>query len=285
MRVLCAGHVNWDVTLQVDALPAPDGEAAIDSQTHAGGGSASNTAVAMTGLGVETLLLGSVGGDDYGDLARKELVAAGVDCTHLQRIHGETTVKYLVVDGDGEVMVLANDGVNEAFRAADVPDSVLASIDHLHLTSQRLQTAEMLAKRARDAGATVSFAPGRRLDEREYHGVTGHTDYLFLNEAEAATATETGLIEAVDGVAVVTHGDGGGELRGDESLSHPGYDIDPVDTTGAGDAFAAGFLAAVLDGRSQEDALSVANAAGALAATSTGARVTLSWVDIDGLRS
>jgi ribokinase len=277
--------VNWDVTLRVGSLPAPDGEAAIDSQTYAGGGSASNTAVAMTALGGEALLLGSVGGDDYGEFAHQELTAAGVDCTHLQRIHGETTVKYLIVDGEGEVMVLANEGVNEAFRAADVSDSALTTIDHLHLTSQRLQTAEMLARRARDAGATVSFTPGRRLDERDYHAVAGHTDYLFLNEREAATATGNGLLGAVDGVTVVTHGDGGGEVRGDELLTHPGYDIDPVDTTGAGDAFAAGFLAAVLDGCSHEYALSVANAAGALAATSTGARVHLSWDDIDAVRS
>ena len=284
MRILCAGHVNWDVTLRVDSLPEPDGEAAIGEQTHAGGGSASNTAVALTGLGVETLLLGSVGGDDYGEFARQELTATGVDCTHLQQVHGETTVKYLVVDGDGEVMVLANDGVNEAFRAADVPEDVLQRIDHLHLTSQRLETAAMLARRAQDGGATVSFAPGRRLDERDYQPVAADTDYLFVNEREAATATETGLLDATGGIAVITHGAAGGEVRGAETVTHPGYDIDPVDTTGAGDAFAAGFLAATLDGRSHEEALAVANAAGALAAQSVGARSNLSWGDIDAVR-
>jgi ribokinase len=285
MQVLCAGHVNWDVTLRVDSLPAADGEAAIDQQTHAGGGSASNTAVAMTGLGTNALVLGSVGGDDYGEFAREELTAAGVDCTHLQEAPGETTVKYLVVDGDGEVMVLANEGVNEAFRAADVPESVLAAIDHLHLTSQRLETAEMLAERTQSAGGTVSFAPGRRLDEREYHAVGAHTDYLFLNEREAKAAAANGLLDATDGVAVVTHGGDGGEVRGEEVVTHPGYDIDPVDTTGAGDAFAAGFLAAVFEGRSHHDALAIANAAGALAAQSVGARTRLSWGELESIRA
>ncbi len=284
MRILCAGHVNWDVTLRVASLPAPDGETAIHDQTHAGGGSASNTAVVLTGLGVESLVLGSIGGDDYGDLARQELTEVGVDCTHLQQVHGETTVKYLVVDSTGEVMMLANEGVNEAFRGADVSAETLRRVDHVHLTSQRLESAEMLAQRAHRHDATVSFAPGRRLDERDYRTVTAATDYLFLNEREAATAEATGLLDATDGVAVVTLGDDGGELRREEPLTHPGYDIDPVDTTGAGDAFAAGFLAAVLDGETERDALAVANAAGALAAQSVGARTHLSWSDIDALR-
>ncbi|MFC7134935.1 MULTISPECIES: carbohydrate kinase family protein [Salinibaculum] len=283
-RVLCAGHVNWDVTLRVDSLPAPDGEAAITGQTHAGGGSASNTAVTMESLGVDSALLGSVGEDDYGRLAREELTAAGVDCSHLQRTIGETTVKYLVVDDRGEVMVLANDGVNESFRAADAPDSLLDSVDHVHLTSQRLETAEMLAERARDAGATVSFAPGRRLDERDYRSVAATADYLFLNEREAETAAEEGLLAAGDGVTVITRGEDGGEVRASSRRTHSGYDVEPVDTTGAGDAFAAGFLAAVLNGEDDDDALAVANAAGALAAKSIGARTHVSWADIEDLR-
>jgi ribokinase len=283
MRVLCAGHVNWDVTLQVDSLPEPDGEAAIDEQSHAGGGSASNTAVTMVGLGAEALLLGSVGRDEYGDYARQELTAAGVDCTHLQQANGETTVKYLIVDGHGEVMVLANDGVNESFRAADVPDSVLQAVDHLHLTSQRLESAELLAERARRHHRSVSFAPGRRLDERDYQRVAAHTDYLFLNEREAATAED--VVAAVDGVTVITHGGDGGEVRGENRITHPGFEIEPIDTTGAGDAFAAAFLVAVLDGKSHADALAIANAAGAVAAQSLSARTQISWAEIDALRS
>ena len=174
MRVLCAGHVNWDVTLQVDSLPEPDGEAAIDEQSHAGGGSASNTAVTMVGLGVEVLLLGSVGRDEYGDYARQELTAAGVDCTHLQQANGETTVKYLIVDGHGEVMVLANDGVNESFRAADVPDSVFQAVDHLHLTSQRLESAELLAERARRHEPLVR--------EQDYPGMGAHRASVAIHD-------------------------------------------------------------------------------------------------------
>ncbi len=65
-RVICAGHVNWDVTLRVDALPEPDGEARITDRSRSGGGSASNAAVALAGLDADPPVLGSVGRDDHG---------------------------------------------------------------------------------------------------------------------------------------------------------------------------------------------------------------------------
>lgn len=286
-RVICAGHVNWDVTLHVDTLPGPDGEGVIGDQTQAAGGSAANTAAALAGLDVETALLGSVGDDENGHLARRELDAAGVDCQPVVEIEdGATTVKYLVVDSDGQVMVLANDGVNESYEASDLGDGLLASADHLHLTGQCPETAGRLAGRATEAGVTVSVDPGRRIDDRDYRDVVSAASYLFLNDREATRARENGLLDATDGMTVVTRGASGGEiLTGDEQITHAGYEVDPVDTAGAGDAFAAGFLAARFDGADLEETLAVANACGALAARETGARTALSWRAIDALRS
>ena len=70
-RVVCAGHVNWDVTLRVDRLPAPDGEAVICGQAESGGGSAANTAAVLVGLDCDPLLLGSVGEDRYAERTRR----------------------------------------------------------------------------------------------------------------------------------------------------------------------------------------------------------------------
>ena len=280
-RVLCAGHVNWDVTLQVDRLPGPDGEACIVDQRQSGGGSASNVAVLLAGLDVETTLLGSVGADEYGWLAARELDRAGVE-TVLVETERATAVKYLVVDEDGEVMVLGNDGANEAFAADDLETGTLAETDRLHLTGQRPSTAAELARRASDAGCPVSFDPGRRLDERDYEPVLAHTDLLLLNDREADLAVEAGLLSAVDRV-VVKHGAGGAEVHTDDgTVTHPGFAVDPVDTTGAGDAFAAGFLTAQLSG-SDDYALAVGNACGALAARTAGARLHASWRDVEAL--
>ena len=286
-RVVCAGHVNWDVTLHVDALPDPDGEGVIDEQSQAAGGSAANTAAALAGLGIETALLGSVGDDDNGHLARRELETAGVDCTPVVEVgDGATTVKYLVVDAQGEVMVLANDGVNERFSAEDLDDSLLAGADHLHLTGQSPATAEALAREASNENVPVSVDPGRRIDDRDFHGVVADAQFLFLNDREARQAQKNDLLATTAATQVISRGASGGEIRrGTETVSHPGFDVDVVDTAGAGDAFAAGFLAAHLDGRDLEETLTVANATGALAARQAGARSSPSWEGVDALRT
>jgi ribokinase len=283
-RVVCAGHVNWDVTLRVEALPEPDGEAAIVEQSGSTGGSAANVARVLAGLDVDPIIVGSVGADGHGTLVRRDLVSAGVDCSHLRWVEElETTVKYLIVEADGEVMTLGNDGANEAVEPADVDDDVVRSAEHLHLTSQRPETARHLAEVAAGAGVPVSFDPGPRLDERDYAHTVGLASLLFLNEREAAQARETGLVDGA-GTVVETRGAGGATLiRDGERVSGPGFAVEPVDTTGAGDAFAAGFLAARLDGRDDADALAVGNACGALTARTTGSKLAIEWRDVKAL--
>jgi len=263
----------------VDSLPEPDGEAQLVSQRRSGGGSAANVACALAGFDVDTGIVGSVGDDENGLLARRELEAADVDLRGLRVVaDAETSVKYLVVDADGEVMVLGNDGANEAVEPGDVDAEHVESAAHLHLTSQRPDTAAHLAALASEAGATVSFDPGRRLDERNYSDAIALADVLFVNDREAlavldeqASYAESALS---DRVVVVKHGaDGATVHTPDCSYDHPGFDVETVDTTGSGDAFAAGFLAVLLDHpEDHERALEFANACGALAAQSEGAR-------------
>lgn len=273
-RVVCAGHVNWDVTLRVDHLPEPDAEARIRGQSRSAGGSAANVAVGLCGLDVEATLIGSVGDDEYGSLTRRALERRDVDLELTVVDGGRTGVKFLLVDPEGTVAVLGMDGDNEAVRPADVSPALLDGADYLHLTSQRPDTAARLAELAAARGIPVSFDPGRRVTERDYGGVLERADVLFLNEREAA-AFET-IPE--DGLVVTTYGTRGALLETPEGLyRHRGFGPVAVDSAGAGDAFAGGFLAARLRGAPPERALAVGNACGALAARERGAQVDLSW--------
>ncbi len=293
-KVISAGHINWDVTMHVGRLPEPDGETRIERLEQSGGGSAANVAVGLVDLGGQSVVYGSVGGDESGALALRALANAGVDPGHvLIDADAPTSVKYVIVDADGELMMLANDGANEAFSAADLDHDTLDAADHLHLTSQRPETATALAAAAGEAGATRSFDPGRRVGDRAYDAALHATDVLFVNAPEAEAVAETTDIdpwEPDDRVVVIKLGGDGATVRtphGD--VSHPGFDIDPVDTTGAGDAFASGFLATALrdpaiagdgfshDPRDYQVPLLVGNACGALAAQAVTARVDLSW--------
>ncbi|WP_144903625.1 carbohydrate kinase family protein [Halobellus captivus] len=276
-RVVCAGHLNWDVTLRVDALPDPDGEVRVTERRCGGGGSAANVATGLTDLDVDASLLGSVGDDEHGRTARRELVDDGVDADDVVTVSGtETTTKYIVVEPSGEVMVLGCPGANEAFEADDLPASTLAAADHLHMTSQRPETATRLAERARECDVPVSFDPGRRIGERAYGTALESVDYLFLNDREAGLALDA--FDLREQTLVLKHGPDGAEVRaGEARTAHPGYPIDVVDTTGAGDAFAAGFIAARVEGADDHRALEVANACGALASKAPGARTSLTW--------
>ena len=288
-QLLAAGHINWDVTLRVSALPEPDGEARITEQHRAGGGSAANVASALAGLDLEAGLIGSVGTDEQGRMAVRELEASGVDVSRVITVEGETTVKYLVVDDAGEVMVLANDGVNEAVGPEDVAAEMVAGASHLHLTGQRPATAARLIELAQDAGLTVSFDPGRRVDERDFSPLLDEVEVLLVNELEARAvfgADEGSAIAAAAGpertIVVKRGADGASLYAGGEPVHHPGFAVEAVDTTGAGDAFAAGYLAATVGGLAlgdgagdspdPEQVLAMANASGALTVQQAGAR-------------
>ena len=293
-KVVSAGHINWDVTMHVEGLPAADGETRIERLEQSGGGSAANVAVGLVDMGGQAVVYGSVGGDESGALALRGLANEGVDPGQvLIDADAPTSVKYVIVDETGELMMLANDGANEAFTAAELDRDTLDAADHLHLTSQRPEAAAALATAAGEAGATRSFDPGRRVGDREYDAAVHAADVLFVNEREAAAladATEIDPWEPDDRIVVIKLGSDGATVRtphGD--VSHPGFEIDPVDTTGAGDAFAAGFLSAALrepeitgdgfaeDPRAYQAPLLVGNACGALAAQAVTARVDLSW--------
>ncbi|QSG04615.1 carbohydrate kinase family protein [Halapricum desulfuricans] len=277
--VLCAGHANWDVSLRVDRLPQPDDEARITGRRQSGGGSAANAAAVLAQLQVDTALLGSVGRDERGQVIRRELTDLDVETGLLEAVTAETTTKYLIVDRAGEVLVLGNEGANERFGVGSAVAETLESVERLHLTSQRPDTALELARRAAERDVSVSFDPGRRVADREYEPVLERTDLLFVTEREFESIGR----ESRPGQAVVVkRGERGAQLRDGGVETHSGFDVDVVDTAGAGDAFAGGFLAARRH-RSAADALAVANACGALAVQSLGARTRLSWDDIDAL--
>ncbi len=270
--ILTAGHVNWDVTLRVDRLPEPDGESTIRSQRRSGGGSAANVAVALSRLAIDSALVGSVGDDENGLLARRELEADGVTLDGLRVVaDAETAVKYLLVDDAGEVAVLGTGGVNEAVGPTDVDPDRIRSAERVHLTGQRPATAARIARVADDAGVPVSVDPGRRLRERDYTATIALADTIFVTDREAEALLDPAAVAG--SLVVVKYGADGAELHDATGRrTHPGFDVDPVDTTGAGDAFAAGFLARRHEGAGLTDALAYANACGALTANGEGAR-------------
>jgi sugar/nucleoside kinase (ribokinase family) len=284
--VVCLGILVADVIARpVDALPETGTLALVDSIALRGGGCALNTSSALAKLGLRAAALGKVGADPFGDFVLSLLAERGVaDGGILRDPAVPTSATVALVDSAGERTFLHLKGANAAVRAEELGEAPYAG-RALHVAGALVldaldgePTAALLAE-ARRRGLhtsldTVFDGSGRW--ERVLPALP-HCDLVTpgLEEARAITgehdperAAER-LHELGAAVAAVTGGADGCWVSG---LGHvPGIPVEAVDGTGAGDAFAAGFLHGRLAGEPLEWCARFANAAGALAATAVGA--------------
>ena len=259
MSLVVLGDVLLDVIARVS------GELARGSDTPArvsvsGGGSAANVAAWAAALGTSASLVCRIGDDAHGRAAVEELVSGGV------QVHAEvdgarpTGTCVVLVEPGGERTMLPDPGANDA----PLPEIPLGS--HLHVVGYALlrdgPRASALAaiERARAAGMTVSVDPSSWALIRP--GAIPDVDLLLPNEREAdVLGKREGMIVKL-GAAGARWG----------SVRAPAVPVEVVDTTGAGDAFAAGFLSARLSGSDPHSSLASGCAAVARAVARVGAR-------------
>jgi ribokinase len=256
------GDVATDVVAVLSGNPAPgsDRPTAISSR---GGGAGANVAVHLAQLGVPVVLAGCIGDDAAGAGLVAELTAAGVRLA-LRTVPGTATGTIVsLVEPDGQRSMLADRGASLALRPEDVPPPPAGG--HLHLSGYVLldpapRVAGLAALAAAVArGCTVSVDPASTGPLAAY-GVdrwlddTAAATVLLPNTDEARLLT--GCTDPADAaraladrhpiVAVTLGAEGALWATHDELVHRPAHDTVVVDTTGAGDAFAAGLLAAWL---------------------------------------
>jgi ribokinase len=255
MKLVVLGDLMVDVVTRISAplARASDTPAEISVQ---GGGSAANVAAWAAVLGADVSLVCRVGDDDRGRAAVAAL--RGVDVRATVDPHRPTGTCVVLVERGGERTMLPDPGAN------DGPLGEMPPGDHLHVVGYALlrdgPRASALAaiERARAAGMSVSVDPSSWALLRP--GALPEVDLLLPNEREA---------ELVTGEMVIKLGARGARW-GDVQV--PAVEVDVVDTTGAGDAFAAGFLTAWLDGAGRREALEAGCRVAARAVAQVGAR-------------
>lgn len=281
--VMVVGDLMVDVVTTHQALFEPGIEAAARIQLT-GGGSAATTACWLASFGDAPRLLAAVGDDDLGRRATSELAAAGVTMVG-PALEGESTGTCVVLLGpDGERTMLADRAANDRLPVS----AVVASLDPLpgwvHLGGHAL-----LGEGSRNAGkAAISAALAAgcvvSVDAASATALRSVGAEAFLDWIEGASIVlaNDDEIEALGGVqsvlsrvssVVVKHGSAGATWTdGVETTLADGLPVDLIDTTGAGDAFAAGWIAAVRAGDGVQAALTAAVAGGATAVSLEGAR-------------
>ena len=270
------------------------------------GGDALNEALALARLGARPLLVSVVGEDIPGDFIMKTLSDAGVDAGGVRRVPGlDTGINAVLVDADGERRFLTSRSgslrklsLDHILPALDSPAfagvkiACLASLFVSPLLT--LGDTAGLFDRLKARGVTLcadTTRPKHGETLREAGAALSRLDYFFPNRDEAAAITgeeepeamADALLEAGVGHAVIKLG-GAGCLLADRKERHhipavPG--VTPVDTTGAGDTFAAGFIAALIEGRSFADCGRFANAAASLCVEHVGTAGRWTRADVE----
>jgi ribokinase len=289
-RVLVVGDVITDVVAVLGG-PLAAGSDTPAAVRVAGGGQAANTAVWLAATGTPVTLAGVVGDDPAGDARLAELATAGVTSA-VRRAAGAATGTIIVLSTGEERSMITDRGANLLLRPADVDAACGADVAHLHLSGYALLDAASrpAAAHALRIGVPASVDAASAAPLREI-GATTFLQWvrgcaLLLANADEATvlagpgqpADQARTIAAATGGAVVVKRGAAGAVWASvdgtvvELPPALAVAVDPVDPTGAGDAFAAGLIAALLRGRSSLEALAAAHALGARAVTTIGAR-------------
>jgi len=276
--------------LLVDVVARPEGPLRLGSDTAArvrlaGGGSAANTAAWIVAAGGSAVLLAAVGDDPLGVVARADLAAAGVDLVGPVLDGVATGTCVVIVGPDGERTMLPDRGANDALPIEAVGPAVadpnvawvhVSGYALLHEGSRAAGVAALAAARERGIPTSVDAAssgPLRDLGAEVVWDLIAGTDVLFANTDEVAAL---GGLEAAEGrivEAVVKRGAAGATWTdGWARVPVPAIAAVVVDTTGAGDALAAGYLAATVAGADVDVALAAGVALAARAVSRLGAR-------------
>ena len=289
-QVVVLGDVNVDVIAHYPSFPTKGQDAFATNMEFHCGGAAANTAIALAGLGVETVLIARLGKDPWAAIALRFLRGSGVDLGELQRDEQILTgAMHIVVTPDGERTILGHRGANAFTDPREIREQAFEGASLFYLSGYALLTepqrsAALLALDiACRYGLTVVLDPGLSGSPTAVERLRSQlprVDLLLPNLVEASELTDQcapgdcaqSLLAAGVGLVALKLGREGClicDSTGD--LLVPGFSIKAQDSTGAGDSFAAGLLAAHLSGLDWTAAGIMANAMGALTTMRVGA--------------
>lgn len=289
-RLVCIGDLVLDLIMGV-GLPVEPGQHQTSRFLRAEPGGAGNTMIAARHMGLEVAALAVVGSDAFGEQIIDQLRAEGVDTRDILIIPGaSSTVVFVLTDQEsGEHVFVGNYGEGPAAAYESRMGAPIESADAVFVSGYTLTEARIvpLAQQALEhaaaQGVPIYFDVGPFMAQcppDRARWIMAHSTVMLMTEEEIPLAaggrqSDSGceyLLEQGPHTLVIKHGAGGCTLITPEDWTHvPGYEVNVVDTVGAGDCFAGAFLAGQLFGLSLVESARLANAMGALVAGRVGA--------------
>lgn len=292
-RVTVVGSLNMDLVIRAPKLPEAGETVLGGTFATFPGGKGANQAVAAARLGASVAMVGRIGDDAFGRQLRDGLAREGIDLSHLRTdASAATGVALITVDAAGRNTVMVASGANMRLTTGDVDaarDLIAASRVLLLQLEVPLDVVRHAAEMARAAGCRVVLdpapAPSQPLPDELYRAIAvlnpneveakALTGVRVSGEADARRAAEA-LLARGCGAAVIKLGERGAYLAaGRRREAVPALRVQAVDTTAAGDAFAAAMGVALAEGQDLLAAVRFANAVGAFSVTRMGAQPSM----------
>ncbi len=286
-QIAVIGSVVIDLAVQTPRLPAVGETLLADNFKIGPGGKGANAAVAVQRAGGAAMLLGCIGDDDFGRMEMAALREEGVDVDAVA-IHPEasTGVGIAMIDADGENTILGVLGANDYLSPDDVTLALALHRDTLNGILVNFEVPEPAVAAAVQLGVNygipviVDAGPARPYTPETWRDCTiltpneQETETLVCYPVSDDTTAERAAREllGMGPSAVVLHRGAHGALlvTPGDTIHIPSFQVDVVDTTGAGDAFSGTLSVGVAEGLPLVDTIRRANAAGALAVTRLG---------------
>ncbi|MBU4597979.1 MAG: hypothetical protein KKA46_09220 [Proteobacteria bacterium] len=281
---LCLGLNASDHLCLIPRYPSRGSKIRMRRMVNSGGGQAAPAACALARLGHRVSYAGAVGDDETGRLAGPRLAEFEVDLGGLVVKPGAHSQEafILVEEGGGERTIVWTRDEACRLEPGDLDRAQIASCRLLHLDGHFVEAGLEAARIARAAGAVVTLDAERVRDGTAElvslcHVVMGDSGF-----AQRLTGRDDPMVALRELAAMGplwagrTVGERGAQMLADgEFLEHPGFAVEAVDTTGAGDVFHAGMAHAILEGQGPRQALATACALAAISVTALGGRTAL----------
>lgn len=284
-RIICIGHSALDHIFRVESFPRGPSKVRALEHVETGGGMAANAAATIARLGGKAELWSRVGDDDAGAKVRAGLRALGVDVRSLQSFEeGRTSTSAIIVDNAGERLIVGSRDINMPSGTSWLPLERIRDADAVLGDVRWLEAVRVAFTRARREG--VPTVLDGDLGAREaMPELLAITDYAIFSQPALEDFLPQGTIEEkLQRVlefgprhAGVTLGAKGYRWLDRQAGTgyQPGFAVDVVDTTGAGDAFHGAFTLALVEGKPIPECARFACAVAAMKCTRLGSRAGL----------